>query len=177
MATCSQFSYVHVCINCPMVESQPPVVQSVAISNYCNSVKPADSVGSKGFWIVPTRARPLKSDPESPFLVSLRSVSRFFSTTSFWKNAFPDGPLDLAVQTCPSSGAGGHIPARRPYGPFAFVACKSLCVSPKANLVVRSSSSPDRVSCTASVRSVECPLSSTFKMGQRVEGSMPRNPP
>jgi hypothetical protein len=35
----------------------------------------------------------LESDPESLFLVSLRSVSRFFSTTSFWKNAFPDGPL------------------------------------------------------------------------------------
>jgi hypothetical protein len=44
--------------------------------------------GSSGAWI-PT----LENDPESLFLVSLRSVSRFFSTGTFWKNAFPDGAL------------------------------------------------------------------------------------
>jgi eukaryotic-like serine/threonine-protein kinase len=53
---------------------------------------------------------PLESNPESLFLASLRSVSRFFSMSTFWKNAFPDGPLE-AAESPKLEGPGGHSAA------------------------------------------------------------------
>jgi len=72
----------------------------------------------------------LESDPKSLFLVSLRSVSRLFSMSTFARNAFPDGPLggNSYAQGINASGqvVGYYVSLLGQLRPFLWTPCGGI---------------------------------------------------